>query len=112
MASFKIVVPKVGSSNKLGTDARLYVLDEIVDAKEDWQASLMQTFVANNWAVETKMDSISDVETSEPVRARDDKGHYAADDASTPDANEAYEGGVKPKAAKKRAKKTTKKKSD
>lgn len=39
----------------------------------------------------------------EPKRARDDKGHYVADDPSTPDVNEAYVGGKKPK------KKTTKK---
>ena len=41
------------------------------------------------------------------VRARDKKGHYVADDASTPDINEAYVGG---KAPKKKAKKKTKKK--
>ena len=38
------------------------------------------------------------------VRARDSKGHYIADDPSTPDINEAYVGGKAPK-------KTTKKKS-
>ncbi len=41
------------------------------------------------------------------VRARDNKGHYVADDPSTPDINEAYVGG---KAPKKKAKKKTKKK--
>ena len=40
-------------------------------------------------------------------RARDDKGHYIADDLSTPDVNEAWEGG---KAPKKKAKKTVAKK--
>ena len=29
----------------------------------------------------------------EPKRARNDKGHYVADDLSTPDVNEAWEGG-------------------
>ena len=55
----------------------------------------------------------------EPKRARDDKGHYVADDLSTPDVNEAWEGGKAPKKATKKkstakkttAKKTTKKKS-
>jgi hypothetical protein len=42
------------------------------------------------------------------VRARDDKGHYVADDPSTPDVNEAYVGGKKPK--KKTVKKTAAKK--
>ena len=42
------------------------------------------------------------------VRARTAKGHYVADDPSTPDVNEAYVGGKKPK--KKTTKKTTTKK--
>ena len=42
------------------------------------------------------------------VRARNDIGHYVADDLSTPDVNEAYVGGKKPK--KKTTKKTTAKK--
>ena len=42
------------------------------------------------------------------VRARDSKGHYIADDPSTPE-NEAYVGGKAPKKTK--AKKTTKKKT-
>ena len=43
------------------------------------------------------------------VRARDSKGHYIADDPSTPDINEAYVAGKAPKKTK--AKKTTKKKT-
>ena len=114
MAIYKIVVPKVGASNALGTESKLYVHDEVVDAKEDWQEDLMQTFVNNKWAVETKMGTADDLETTEPVRARNDKGHYIADDESTPDVNEAYEGGVAPKKStkkKKTTKKTTKKKA-
>ena len=113
--SFKIVVPKVGATNELGTESKLYVHDEVVEAKEDWQQSLMEAFVQNNWAMEIKVEDTSDVETTEPVRARNDKGHYVADDPSTPDVNEAYEGGVAPKkttkkkATKSTAKKTTKK---
>lgn len=47
------------------------------------------------------------------VRARDTKGHYVADDPSTPDVNEAYVGGKAPKkkpAAKKKTKKAATKK--
>jgi|TARA_R100001163_G_C5055656_1_gene192098 hypothetical protein len=44
------------------------------------------------------------------VRARDDKGHYIADDLSTPDVNEAYIGGKKPKKKKTTKKKIVKKK--
>ena len=43
------------------------------------------------------------------VRARHSKGHYVADDPSTPDINEAYVGGKAPKKTK--AKKTAKKKT-
>jgi len=43
------------------------------------------------------------------VRARDKKGHYVADDLSTPNVNEAYVGGKKP-VKKKTTKKTTAKK--
>jgi hypothetical protein len=32
----------------------------------------------------------------EPKRARDEKGQFIADDPSTPDINEAYEGGQAP----------------
>ena len=107
---YKITVPKVGSNNTHGTEARLYKHDEVVDAKESWQEELMDTFVANGWAIETKMESTIDVEQAEPVRARNDKGHYKKDDLSTPDVNEAYEGGVAPKKTTTK-KKTTKKKT-
>jgi hypothetical protein len=40
---------------------------------------------------------------SKPKRARTEKGHLKADDPSTPDINEAWEGGKAPK--KKKAKK-------
>ncbi len=62
---------------------------------------------------EHKPDMIKNKKPSEPIRARDDKGHYVADDPSTPDINEAYVGGETPvkkkPAAKKTAKKTAKK---
>ena len=45
------------------------------------------------------VDTVDD----EPERARDEKGHYVADDPDTPDVNEAYEGGKAPKAKAKAA---------
>ena len=42
----------------------------------------------------------SDEALVEPTRARDEKGHYIADDPSTPDVNEAWEGGKKPSKSK------------
>ena len=53
-----------------------------------------------------KVEEIAPV-VEDAKRARDDKGHYIADDLSTPDVNEAWEGG---KAKKKKAKKTVAKK--
>ena len=69
--------------------------------------------MSNKWAVETKMDTVADLETIEPVRARTEKGHFIADDESTPEVNEAYVGGVAPEkvTAKTTTKKTTKKKA-
>ena len=108
--AFKIVVPKVGAADKLGTTHRLYEHGEVVEAGASWEKSLMSTFVENNWAIEIKTEDTSDVETGDAVRARNEDGHYIADDPSTPDVNEAYKGGKAP-AKKRKKRKTTKKKS-
>ena len=70
------------------------------------------------WAIETKdVQTENEVEEgkvepveSEPVRARNDQGHYVADDPTTPDVNEAYEGGEAPRKKRTYKKRTTKKK--
>lgn len=47
---------------------------------------------------------------ADPKRARNEKGHLVADDPSTPEVNEAWEGGKAPKKkAKTRGKKSTSK---
>ena len=106
MTSYKILVPKVGTNSEFGTDSKLYKHDEIVEAKEAWQKDLMEVFVKRNWAMEIKVEDTKTVETTEPVRARTDRGHFIADDLETPDVNEAYIGGVAPE--KTTVKKTTK----
>ena len=118
---YKILVPKAGADDKFGTQVKLYQLDEIVDAKEEWQDSLMGAFVQNGWAMEVKADSADEsVEVEADIkRARNKDGTLKGDDPSTPDVNEAWEGGKAPKKATKKkstakkttAKKTTKKKS-
>mgnify|MGYP003154040837 CR=1 FL=1 len=110
MSVYKVIVPKVGSSNEHGTDVKLYVFDEIIEAKELWQKDLMGVFVENGWAIETKIEPVSDLETGDPVRARNDKGHYVSDDESTPDINEAYVSGKTPKKKRKSTKKKRAKK--
>ena len=121
---FKILVPKAGAANDLGTEVKLYELDERVDAKEPWQKDMMNVFVDNGWAIEVKDDAPEEVgepvemekdePKEEPKRARNEKGQLVGDDPSTPDVNEAWEGGEaqKKEAPKKRGrpKKSTQKK--
>lgn len=106
---YKILVQKTASSNENGSESKLYKTDDILECNAVWEQSLMDTFVEQGWAMEVKVDSVEETvqveaEIKEVKRARNDKGHYKQDDLSTPDVNEAYEGGKAPK-------KTTKKKS-
>jgi len=61
MAKYKIVIPKAGASNELGTETKLYELDEIVDAKEPWQKEMMGAFSDNGWAIEVKVDAPEEI---------------------------------------------------
>ena len=120
--TFKIIVPKPASSNAKGTEVKLYKANEIINSQGTWQDEVMETFIRNGWAMEVKVDSVQETldveaEVKEVKRARNKKGQLKADDPTTPDVNEAYEGGVAPvettkkTTAKKTTKKTTKKKS-
>ena len=113
---FKIIVPKPASSNDKGTEVRLYKANEIVDSQGEWQDSVMETFINNGWAMEVKVDSVEETldvvaEVKEVKRARNDKGQLIGDDLSTPDVNEAWEGGEAPTKKTTAKKKTTKKKT-
>ena len=70
-------------------------------------------FCLQEGCTEVKPHSIKEKEPSEPIRARNEDGTLKGDDLSTPDVNEAWEGGKAPAkkkpAAKKTVKKTTKK---
>lgn len=68
MKTYRIQVPKPGAANKEGTDVRLYEAGEIVKASTGWQKQMMDQFVENGWAVETKMDSPD--ETATPAKAK------------------------------------------
>ena len=117
---FKIIVPKPAASNEKGTNVRLYKANEIIDSEGQWQDDVMDIFIKNGWAMEVKVDTVQETvqveaEVQEIKRARNEKGHLVGDDKSTPDVNEAWEGGEAPKkkttAKKKTTKKTTKKAS-
>ena len=45
------MVPKPASSNEHGTEVKLYKANEIIESAGDWQDSLMDTFIQNNWAI-------------------------------------------------------------
>jgi len=113
MKNYKIIVPKVGASNELGTEVKLYQHSEVIEAAEDWQEKTMQVFVDNGWAMELKDDAPNmtsepvavEVVDDEPVRARNEKGQLLGDDPTTPEVNEAWEGGEAPQAKKTVAKK-------
>lgn len=51
-----------------------------------------------------KSSSNEELVVQEPIRARDESGHFVADDPSTPE-NEAWVGGVSPKKTRKRTSK-------
>ena len=84
----KIMVPKAGASNELGTATRLYEKDEVVDASESWQKEIMERFVENGWAMEIKV-----VEPKETITA---EAEVVASEKEAP----------KPKAKKKAATKS------
>jgi len=112
---FKIIVPKPASANAKGTEVKLYKHNEIIKSEGQWQDEVMDTFINNGWAMEVKVDSVDETldvqaEVKEVKRARNEKGQLQADDPSTPDVNEAWEGGEAPKKTTAK-KKTTKKKT-
>jgi len=111
---FKIIRPKPCVVDKDSKKLELQPVGKIVDADNDHMLANMERFVSMGWAIEVKMDSVDEtVEVEAEVeikRARNDKGHLVGDDKSTPDVNEAWEGGEAP-AKKKSTKKVTKKKT-
>lgn len=92
MKQYRIQVPKPGASDETGMQVRLYEAGEMVEATEEWQQNVMDAFVANGWAVETKVDAPAEVK-----RARNADGTMKGDDPKTADVNEAWEGGKAPK---------------
>lgn len=72
---------------------------ELLSVFKDGQKAMIEPaqkeeFVANGW-------SEKETKAAEPKRARNADGTLKADDKSTKDVNEAWEGGVAPKATKK-----------
>ena len=111
---YKILRPKPCVVDADSKKLELQPVGKIVDADNDHMLANMERFVSMGWAMEVKMDSVEEtVEVEAEVeikRARNDKGHLVGDDKSTPDVNEAWEGGEAPAKKKTTKKKTTSKK--
>ena len=115
---YKIVRPKPCIVDEATRKLELQPVGKIIDANSDLMKANMERFESMGWAIELKMDSPEETieveaEVKEVKRARNDKGHLVGDDKSTPDVNEAWEGGEAPVKPKKKTavKKTTKKKT-
>tara|TARA_B100001057_G_scaffold500367_1_gene615015 strand:+ start:2899 stop:3219 length:321 start_codon:yes stop_codon:yes gene_type:complete len=103
--TYKIIVPKPATNDEQGLTTKLYEAGSMVTADAPWKEDLMTMFEDNGWAMECKVQDTTGME-----RARNDQGHYLADDPSTPEVNEAYVQKPKKKTTAKK-KVTPKKKS-
>ncbi len=103
--TYKIIVPKPATNDEKGLTTKLYEAGSMVTADAPWKEDLMTMFEDNGWAMECKVQDTTGME-----RARNDQGHYVADDPSTPEVNEAYVQKPKKKTTAKK-KVTPKKKS-
>lgn len=86
----------IGEANEHGTAARKYMAGEELPLSKAWQKKLAKNMIQRGAAMEVQ-DNAAPKETK---RARGADGKLMADDPSTPDVNEAWEGGKEP--AKKR----------
>jgi len=77
---------------KITTDRQPFLDDEPRNMGDVVEVSTEEAaiFITNGFAEEVKT-------TSEPKRARNNKGQLLADDPNTPNVNEAWEGGEAPK---------------
>ena len=76
---------------KITTDRQPFLNDEPRNMGDIVEVSAEEaaTFIENGFAEEVKT-------ADKPKRARNEKGQLVADDPSTPDVNEAWEGGEAP----------------
>ena len=98
----KMTKTMCGSSNSIGNISMDYISGNNYDMSADWQKIIAQVFIDNNGAkligetISTKIDSPTEIK-----RARNLDGTLKSDDKSTPNANEAWEGGKAPQIKKK-----------
>ena len=86
----------IGVANGMGSVTRTYTEGEELSSSEDWEKARNAAFIAAGLAEETKVVKPTETKVSTPTRARNADGTLIGDDPSTPDVNEAWEGGKAP----------------
>ena len=87
----------IGIAREDGAQTMTYEKDKEYNSSEAWQEGVFKNFVANGMANEIGGNvPVMETKASEPVRARNEKGQLVGDDPSTPNVNEAWEGGKAP----------------
>ena len=95
-----MIKTSIGSATILGNKTMEYVEGETYSMLAEWQQGIANTFIQQGWAEEINKTEKKVVAPTEVKRARNDDGTLKADDESTPDVNEAWEGGKAPMTAK------------
>ena len=99
----KMLNDAIGATDATGRETKVYRANEELPDNEFGQ-KLGKIFIAEGFAEETKVVSVTETKTIEPTkttmtgkRARNNKGQLIGDNPDTPNVNEAWEGGVAPK---------------
>ena len=95
--AIKMIRQAIGGANFRGSVTRTFEVGEELSNEADWEKARNANFVAQGWAEETKVVPVPETKAEPPQRARNDDGTLKGDDPSTPNVNEAWEGGVAPK---------------
>ena len=82
----------IGPDNEDGTLSRKYMFGESLPLSKAWQKAIAQDMIDRGAAMEIQ----GNASPTETKRARDADGKLMADDPSTPNVNEAWEGGKAP----------------
>ena len=94
--AIRMIRQAVGVANGLGSQTRTYYEGEELSNSEDWEKARNANFMERGLAEETKVIKPTETKASTPKRARNADGTLIGDDPSTPDVNEAWEGGKAP----------------
>ena len=92
---YKMLSDARGAEDATGATVKVYRAGEVLGGDE-FSASIGKTFMEAGLAEEVKVVEPTETKAS-GKRARNDKGQLKADDPTTPNYNEAWEGGVAPK---------------